>query len=731
MSAPIRTLRRAPARIIASVLAIALAIGAIGVFAVPDVAVDSLREAAAEDRLAHIAADTTPVEDASSLAFPGADAVEGRISRTVTTTEGTVRLVGLDPADQSVNIVTADAGRLPGAGEALVSDGFADLGDRVTLADTTLEVVGIGTTSWWSEDDAVFTDLDTARAVTGAVGVNRILVRMDEAGADALNHGVDQLRAALAAEGATYRGFPTTVPGGQAPIEADLREISSMIGLLGMVAGLVAMVLLAGTTSTLIAERTREVAVMRALGGRQGPLRRRLRALALGIALAGALIGIALGVVLANLLARMILTRFVGVTPDLAVSWPVVAASLAFALGGAWIVSTRAVRRVTRLPLAEALRDRQGAPFGRRGSERLLARARFGGLLHRMAVRTSAHRRSRALSVTLQLAAGVAAVVMVASLGSSVAAFTGSQLEAWRWETAAFAADPGLPFDAALADGDDGTEAFITELADIDGWEVDLYGLDPDTAMLDTDVQSGSWLDDRRGVVVAGGLANALGVGIGDDVEIDLASGTESYEVVGLHPSRSRDLYLPRQVLADDLGSPGRANGFWSTRPADQVDIEPTGAVDVATVEGAWAEEVAGRDLIIDIFWAIGAVVIGVSLLGVSSSLAVNIYERRHEMAALVALGGRKGHLRLLLLSELVPLARIGTALGTFAGWHCARFIIGFFESSNAVEIGTQLAVGAIPVAALGALAAVTLIAVLAARRAARRPLAATLRGAA
>ena len=731
MNAPLRTLRRAPARIIASVLAIALAIAAVGVFAIPDVAVDSLRRTAAEDRLAHVGADITSLGDPTSLTVPGAAAVEGRISQTVTADDGSTRLVGLDFDQQTVNVVEPDTGRAPGPDEVVVSDGVAELGDQMSLAGRPVEVVGIGTTSWWSDQDVVFTDLATARAVTGEAGFNRLVLRMAEGDADTLDSAVEQLRVELAAQGSTYRGFPTTVPGGQAPIEGDLREISTMIGLLGIVAGIVAMVLLAGTTSTLIAQQTREVAVMRALGGRRGPLRRRLRTLALGIALAGALIGIALGVVLANLIARMVLTRFVGVTPDPAVSWPVIAASLAFALGGAWLVSGRAVRRVTRLPLAEALRDREGAAFGRRWSDRALSRVRIGGLLGRMAVRASAHRRARALSVTLQLAAGVAAVVMVASLGSSVVAFNDAQLEPWRWETAAFAADPGQPFDPGIAEHDDTVEPFIAEIADVDGWEADVYGLEPDTTMLDPSVREGSWIDHRRGVVVAEGFADAVGVGVGDDLDVALASGTETYEVVGLHPSRSRDVYVPREVLAEDLGAAGLVNGFFSTRPAQEIDIPLTGAIDLVTIDAADAEEVASRDLIVDIFWTIGAVVIGVSLLGVSSALAVSLHERRHELAALVALGGRKAHLRRLLVGELVPLTVIAAAVGAIAGWYGAVGIIGFFESANAVEIGSELALGSLPVAAIGALTAITAMAVLGARQAAHRPLAATLRGSA
>jgi putative ABC transport system permease protein len=171
-------------------------------------------------------------------------------------------------------------------------------------------------------------------------------------------------------------------------------------------------------------------------------------------------------------------------------------------------------------------------------------------------------------------------------------------------------------------------------------------------------------------------------------------------------------------------------NGFWSTRPVEELDMGLADVVDVVTIEGAWAEDMAARDLIVDIFWTIGAVVVGVSLLGVSSAMAVNLHERRHELAALVALGGRRGHLRRLLVNELVPLALVASALGVVAGWYGALGILGFFESANAVEIGSQLATGVIPVAVVGALGAVTAMGSLAARRAARRPLAATLRGA-
>ena len=67
MKSMLRQFRRAPGRITASIFALALAVGAIGVLAIPAVSSGTLREAAAGQGLADIIVDTTSL-DASQLA---------------------------------------------------------------------------------------------------------------------------------------------------------------------------------------------------------------------------------------------------------------------------------------------------------------------------------------------------------------------------------------------------------------------------------------------------------------------------------------------------------------------------------------------------------------------------------------------------------------------------------------------------------------------------------------
>ena len=67
MGAMAKQFRRAPGRIIASVLALALGIGAIGVLAIPTVSESTLHAAAADDGLADINAATTPLSAAIQI----------------------------------------------------------------------------------------------------------------------------------------------------------------------------------------------------------------------------------------------------------------------------------------------------------------------------------------------------------------------------------------------------------------------------------------------------------------------------------------------------------------------------------------------------------------------------------------------------------------------------------------------------------------------------------------
>ena len=135
MKSMLRQFRRAPGRITATTFALALAVGAIGVLAIPAVSSGTLREAAAGQGLADIIVDTTSL-DASQLAtinrIDNVAAAEGQGTVAVRLEDGFLtRLVGLDFDTQTMDIVQLSDGRLPtSADEVVASDALGALGDR-------------------------------------------------------------------------------------------------------------------------------------------------------------------------------------------------------------------------------------------------------------------------------------------------------------------------------------------------------------------------------------------------------------------------------------------------------------------------------------------------------------------------------------------------------------------------------------------------------------------------
>lgn len=734
MRSMLRQFRRAPGRILASIIALALAVGAIGVLAVPTVSESTLHDAVGRDGLADVIVGTTPLDPdriSAVAALPDVSAAEGQAIAAVELDDGFLtRIVGLDFADQTMDLVHLDAGRLPAEiDEVVASPALGAIGETVVADGVEYDVVGHGSTLWWAGNDVIYAPFEAVADATG--GANHLVVTAtddDEASLQALS---DDIRTVLASTGDEFTTFPELLPDGSTPIDGDIEQVSTLIGMLGVFAGLVALVLLAGTTNTLISERTREVAVMRALGGRSRQLRRRLRRIALGITAVSLLIGVPLGIAISNLVARMVLEEFVGVTPAFAVDWVVVAASAVGALVAARLVSARAARRVTKLSLPEALRDRDGAPFGGSWTHRLLAKLPTGGLLERIAIRSTARRPARTIAVTTQIAAAVAAAFLIPTLVTSVNDFNTATLAPWSWESVSVARDPGLPITAS----DDHDESAASEAGvwvdgAIDDWGVDVFGIRPNTRFFSAELRSGRWIDEgQREAMISDGFASRRDVSVGDTIPLELANGVAEYEIVGTLDDSYVGVYVDRSDVADDLGAPGMANVVWSASATPTFDLAT--AVRVDTAADLAAEDEAGRDAVVLIFGAIGAIVVGVAALAVLSTMTVNLFERRHELAALQAVGARRRRLRGLLARELLPVGAIGLVAGLGLGALGARGIIGSFEAGDAIDIGVTDAVGAIPFIVVGTAATLWLLSAVVVRSTTKRPIAVTLRGAA
>lgn len=738
MNGTLRQLRRSPFRAITSVLAIALAIAAIGVFAIPGVTEQTMRDVAREDRFGHIYLSTTPMTDRAVVdaieARPDTEAVATRVAGTLTLEDGgQVYVTGSDPGSELDRLRVREGRAAEARDEVVASPGLAEIGDTLVAerSGRILTVVGIGTTAAFGVDDVLFTTAATASSMLGVPGPNHVTVTLTDPTEEHLRAAVADIRGIMADEDVALTRLPSTLPDGAHPIESEIEQVSFMIGSLGVIAGLVALVLLASTSNTIVSERMRDGAVLRAVGGSRRQVRRELRRPAIWIGTAGTVIGIPLGLVVANVIARMVLERFTGLTPSVGFSPTVIAASAVFGIAGARLVSGRVARRVVGTDLPTVLRDQRSDSFGDHRIERWVARLTPRASGPAMAIRELVHQRARSLSIAAQIAGAVAAAVLVASLATSVADFNDAELASYEWDSVTTPADPVYPF---ALDGDQppGTEIALQADGLVDDWDIEVFGVDPATSMIDTTVRTGAWLAENGGphdVVLAARFAGQSGIAVGDTVDIELATGTEPFTVVGLHPIRSVAAFVDAHSLADTLGVPGTGNTVWAV--GDAAPPASTVATETVTRTDLFAEDTAGRNAIIDIFAAIGVIVVAIAAIGATSTVAMSITDRREALATLRAGGARSRDILRLLGGELLVLAAIGWALGVGGGLLGARAIMASFASSNAIDLGFAPAWWAIPASAVVTLLGIAALALSATRSTGRMSVAATLRASA
>lgn len=290
-------------------------------------------------------------------------------------------------------------------------------------------------------------------------------------------------------------------------------------------------------------------------------------------------------------------------------------------------------------------------------------------------------------------------------------------------------AEPGLHL---VSDTEPGRETGIWVFGEAADWEVDVFGLDPATETFDPNLRSGTWLQPgKRGVVVSDGFASRNGIDVGDEMLVELASGQHRYPVIGLAGDFARSVYVDREVLAADLGAAGRSNVVYASTVERLGSNNPAVEMTVVTAAELAEAESRGREAIVGIFAAIGLIVAGVATLAVVSNLSVNLFERRHELAAMQAIGARRSYLRGLVARELAPLAVLGVLVGLMAGWLGTLAIVDSFEAFNAVDIPAEFVPMVAPASLLGVLIGTGLFALAAVRGCTRRSIAVTLRGAA
>jgi putative ABC transport system permease protein len=268
----------------------------------------------------------------------------------------------------------------------------------------------------------------------------------------------------------------------------------------------------------------------------------------------------------------------------------------------------------------------------------------------------------------------------------------------------------------------------------VEGQEKDLTAADPHEAaqLVDVDLRAGSFEDlDASSILLHEDPAADLGVGVGDQVTVEMAAGgPQELTVAGIYADSTLAGNYFVSLAAFEAGHPANDTDqivFASIDPAVDPAVARQAVEDV--LEQAPQLELEDRSeyqqtqedqldqLLIAVNGLLGLALV-IALLGIANTLALSVVERTHEIGLLRATGMLRRQVRVMVLAESAIIALFGALLGVGLGLGFGLVAAAAIPESliSAVAIPVRTAVVVVVLAtACGVLAGV-----LPARRAAR-----------
>ncbi len=740
----ITDLSRRRSRTFFAVATLALAVASIGLFATPTLMNRAMSAEVAADRLPDLTIYTRPLvlnqaQLAALAAVPNVRAVEPRSSFGGRVYVGARRafaqVLGIpDFTRQAVNVVHVASGVPPATGAVLTDAQNTRHGLLSVQAGQTVQIIAADGAVRSLQVSGEGRNLDGGQTVTsGGVivlyatpatvaslsrtpGYDELFFTLADTRPAAVNATIAAIRHTLAAvPGFTgFSDLPQVRAAGDWPGKSGFQNFSKFLYIITLLALLSALVLISNTVTTLVAEQTSEIGIMKAVGGR----RRQIAAVYLKTAALlgglGSMAGIVLGVVLAYVLTRYFGSTFFAAGVGFGIDWPIVLISALVGLLGPPLAALPAIRRAVRVPVRDALEATGSAVGGQDASDRLLARVRFLPRPAQIGLRNVGRRRRRSLSTALVIALAVGIVLAVLGLATAVA---NTSRGSWgdHGEDVKIDAAGGRMLDAraaALIRATPGVAAvepmFVTDVK-LAGQDARIWAVQQAT-MFHYRLAAGRWYtpaeEQTRAhvAVIERDIADATGTRLGDSISVQTASGPASFRVIGISTNQQENgtaLFVPLTTMHALMTSrPADANDYWvQTTSHDHalIDRTTTRIEDTLTAHGydvnseivyvRLANEIAGERTLTTTLAVVGLLVVAISMAGLANALTMSVLERTREIGILRSIGARARDIRRIFATETLTLAAAGWLIGVPLGYLLDQLLVWLVKTVVNVDI--------------------------------------------
>jgi putative ABC transport system permease protein len=646
-------------------------------------------------------------------------AVDTRMVRTTRTSAGagwfSTRLVGVeDFGNITLSEMQLISGRYPGRGEVVYDIGAQEVLD-LEIGDTVALQRSGGAPTHYVEvsgfvqvpealDPAVagrataFVPAVEARRFEGRQYNNFLMIRVDDPRqASATATSINRLL--------NRRGVGTGSLAVRDPeVFTGSRELETLLVLLRVfsVIGLaLSGFLVINTVAAIMVEETRQIGIIKAVGGRTRSMIVGYLGFATMIGLIASILGLALGLIGGRVLTSYLAGLSGLFLPGFSIDWTDIALAFAVGVGVAVVSALVPTWLNTRRKIAELLQNIGVVADFRRGMIHrfTIFAARFGTIFA-MGVRNLARRPGRAAITVLVVAVAVSAFLGTEAVNRSVTTTVDNLYDLYGgegWVSFEQPIDVGFQRRLERHPDIDRAEPWTRSRAAIGSTSTTVWGLPADTRIYHARIVDGAWLG--RGnptpAVLTINLAREIDATVGDVVTLDMDGRSNLIQVTGLVDDESTFLgadaigkvFLRIEDQHRLLGRGQRAGIFamqLSSSAPDDVDriladIEESFAEhEPQTVPMYQDQESAERviGILTLMLNAMVAIVGLVGLAGIVNTLIINLTERRREFGILRSIGASRQQLIRLLVTEGVALAALGYAVGLLFGYPLARYLV-------------------------------------------------------
>ncbi len=521
----------------------------------------------------------------------------------------------------------------------------------------------------------------------------RILVRDQSLTRDEVRAVAERVRERMERAGASVI-FVFVPPPGEHPANDLLAGVFLVLGFLGLLALLASGFLVVNTVNSIIAQQTRQIGVMKAVGARNG----QIAVLYLGMVLAYAVLSLCVALPLGALGAYG-LTVFTASLVNFDVTGffappEVIALEVAVGLLVPLVAALVPVWRGVRVTVREAVSSTGIADaFGRSRFDRAIQRVRGLPRPTLLSIRNTFRRKSRLLLTLSALTLGGAVFMAVFTVRSSLYQTLDDALAYFDYdvqvELAGSARADLLETEALRVPGVTAAEAWrfaTTQRIRPDGAESRsfvTFGLPPETTMVRPKLQEGRWLlpaDGNALVATANVREDEPDLRVGDTLTLRVNGRDATWTLVGIveSPTQRPFLYANAGPLEHATREVGRATVVMlrtDTRDGATQDrvgkaaadhLESVGVRVAATTTIAEVRTTQERlfDVLV-IFLSTMALLLGVvGGLGLTGTMSINVVERAREIGVIRAVGASDGAVLRLFLAEGLLIGLISWALG-------------------------------------------------------------------